>query len=384
MLSESMVVVYSRYVYEVESKMYDSLIRNLLFFIVLLFATPALAQNQPIYFPLGHIANLTNSHCASPPGAVTGARCYTGTVVCPDTDDDTVYLAVRQVSNPVGFVALQGGDPGTTFWGNAFNGPFAAQDNRDGYSTAQIAWSSTFNWLLASPTGRYPQNTMIAACREATVLKYIHDTYDPAGAIPFGVQAFSEGTGAMLYAMIDYNLAATVKAVMLAAATPVGDFLAGCTNPQGSSAIIGTNTMTTSPINPCINRSSGTVIPADGWADQWLETSTCSAPPYLPNDLAKWETASLDNPRFGSRNIKTKFSVFWCPDGNSVPGLGNYFIQQLPTANITYDACGPVNGGGSYCPDIEGDTEKYWTGDGNNPGPGFQEMYLRFEADMQS
>jgi hypothetical protein len=384
MFSGSTVAVYSRYEYRVESMTSGSLIKSSLVFIVLLFAMPALAQNQPIYFPLGQLTNLATSSCSSPPGAVSGAQCYTASVVCPDTDDDTVYLAVRQVSNSIGFAVLQGGRPGTFFWGNSSDGPFAVQDNRDGYSTVQIAWSSNFNWLIASPTGVYPQNTMIAACREATVLKYIHDTYDPDGAIPFGVQASSEGTGAMLYAMIDYNLATLVKTAMLAAATPVGDFLAGCTNPPNSTAIIGTNTLLTSPYNPCINRSSSIVLPAQSWADQWLRTHTCSAPPYEPDDLAKWEVTSLDNLRFGSRRIKTKFSVFWCPDGNSVPGLGNYFFQQLPTANITYDACGPANGGGSYCPATKGDTEQYWTGNGISPGPGFQEMYLRFEADMQS
>ena len=336
--------------------------------------------------PLGSVVDITPQSCSSPPGADTGAICYSGTVICPLTDDDTFYLAINQVANPNGFVVMIGGKPEANFWGGPDSeGPFAPQANTDGYSTAQVAFSDAFDPLVASSSNTYPENAMRAACRFATIASYLYDTYDPGGTVPFGMWGLSEATSQILYALIDYGLGSITQAAQLAAATPAGDLYAGCTNPPGFEVVVGTHTTATSVINPCSSSSTSMAVIGSQYANIWAGTTTCQSPPFLPSDITSWKISSLDNRDVGDFRLPTCISHFDCPRGNEVPGLGTYILNRIQTENITYSACG-ITGSGNYCP-ATGLVEEYYNTDGgdtrSSTGPGFFEMVRQFEADLQ-
>jgi hypothetical protein len=377
------------------------------------------------FLPLGTVANVVATSCGPPRGAVSGATCFRAIVHCPNADDINVAWALKQVINPSGLIVLTGGAPSNAYFGGPHAvGPFAARYNRDGFSTAQIAWVDSIrgsaNYLnVNSGGGSYPGNSMVAACRQATITKYIYDTYD-AGIVPFGQQGHSEGSGAVLYTIVDYGLGDITKAAMLSASVPSGDYYGACTIPKGTEYAVGTHTSATSIFQPCSDSSlsAADLSPRAGlFPDIWNDTTTCQGPnrtppvPYNPNDLLIWQNASLANKDVGSLRFPTRLSHFECPGWNGAPVGGVKFYNEVPTANIRMTACGlettvvspaaepyctgvgepaaccTANGQGyCYCTAAPPGGEQYWaymTPTGSRAiGPGFDEMVKQFENDL--
>jgi len=299
------------------------------------------------------------------------------------------------------------------------------QYNSDGFSTAQIAWvdshKNASNYLnVNSGGGSHPGNAMVAACREATITKYLYDIYNAGRTVPFGQQGHSEGSGAVLYTIVDYGLADITKAAMLSASSPEGDYYAACTVPPGPKLAVGTNTSATSIFQPCSGHSlSLTTVPpfAGQFPDVWNDTTTCQGPnrphpvPYANADLEIWLQASLANENVGSLSFSTRLSHFDCPGWNEAPGMGVTFWNEVPTANVTMTACGiettigdpaaepyciargtpaacctATGQGYCYCTRRSPGGEQYWTYYSPTGhvaiGPGFNEMVNQFESDL--
>jgi hypothetical protein len=376
--------------------------------------------------PLGTVTNVVSSSCTPPNGAALGAACFRAIVRCRNTDDINVAWALKQVTNQLGLIALTGPDPSNAYFGgpNAA-GPFAARYNSDGFSTAQIAWvdstKGSTNYLnVNSGGGSYPGSAMIAACRQATITKYIYDTYDATGIVPFGQQGHSEGSGAVLYTIVDYGLGNITKAAMLSASSPSGDYYGACTNAQGTKLPVGTNTSATSIFQPCSDSSLSKAFlsPRAGlFPDTWNDTTTCQGPnrtppvPYNPTDLLIWQNASLANENVGSLSFPTRLSHFECPGWDGAPAGGVKFYNEVPTMNIRMTACGletttvspaaepyctgpgkpasccSANGQGyCYCTQASPGGEAYWSyktlAGFQATGPGFNEMVKQFENDL--
>jgi hypothetical protein len=117
----------------------------------------------------------------------------------------TAYVAVSHQAGgvtPLGTIVLLDGDGGTSFF-NSGDGTnqYVADYYNHGFTTVQFAWADAWNDNSAEPDVKSVKDE---ACRPATLLKFIYDTYaNDSGAMC--AQGHSGGASALGYAMEFYG-----------------------------------------------------------------------------------------------------------------------------------------------------------------------------------
>ena len=204
------------------------------------------------------------------PGACTNSSspdCFTATVGCTGTADIGVSVLTTNPTGTVkGTIFLHGGAGGEDFYDVTSGNTSYLQSYLDaGFRVVQVAWDS--NW---EDTGLDTKSVKSAACRPATLLKYVYDTVHggPSGAGAMCAQGHSGGSGALAYILAQYHGGSYLDKVMLTSGPVFSDIEQGCMRPKAPAVTI------------CPAAQFGCV------GDSW------QADPQLPTNRAYWTSDS--------------------------------------------------------------------------------------------
>ena len=322
---------------------------------------------------LGSVTNNGAVKCPSAPGtAAKGAVCYAVTVNCPNTVPLSGWVAIANPGAPIGTVTMMGAGPGTLFFTDTFANKYLSL----GYQTAQIAFASTWEDSGESPYG----SVLAAACRPATLFNWVYANFHQgAKTLPYCLQGFSGGSGAVSYALTHYGLKSIADAAMFTAGPAMGDMVKGCTSPPGQ--------LQYNAIPECGSgwRDYYTIYPTVGsvlsYPDKWEHTTTCSNNPS-PADEAVWANTSIDSIPADYNYPQTKLSSFQCT-GNGAPGQGMFFFDNVEAQSpSSISAFGCAHGGSNSGP-TGCNGEMYWedNGTGTLDKTRFTQMITQMQTD---
>lgn len=167
------------------------------------------------------------------------ATCTKFQVDCPATGlIATGVIAEGNATGPVrGVVGLFTGSRGDSFYGGGNPGQTSYQLiqnlQSDGFKTYQVKWDNS--WVTV-PSGA-DVGSAKAACRPATVIKWLHDNkFAPLGISPdkigkcgFCVTGNSGGSAQVSYAISHYGLDGIIDAVIPTGGPPWSGLTKGCT-----------------------------------------------------------------------------------------------------------------------------------------------------------
>lgn len=180
--------------------------------------------------PLGTMSVPTPlSRC--PTGFYPGASCFQSIVTCAATAPLLVTYGYRAPSGPVkGTVLMHDGGGGTTPFSH---GPrdgrtFPESFLNAGYRIVQLSWAS--DW---EDTGLPRKNIRVAACRPATLMKFIYENVHGGASAPGGMGALghSGGTGALGYALSWYGAGEYLDKAMFSSGPVFSDLSQACEVP---------------------------------------------------------------------------------------------------------------------------------------------------------
>ena len=280
-------------------------------------ARPQGGQNV---LPLGTVRVIQSTTC--PAGAATGAKCEEITVSCPGLPDlDATLGAALPTGSAKGTIILLSGGPGTSF----LNDNFADSYVTDGFQVVQLAWAG--DWANASGAG-----VKSAACRPATVFKYVFNTVHGASRTAgFCGQGLSGGGAALAYSLADYGLADYFDSIVIASSPAVARMDYGCdpTLYQGGPR----------DLCPLI---SDAAYAYKAWAaalvNTWEGTTTCGEANPPQSDIDKWEADSIVAAGATYAYPNTSVSSFYCatsPDFST--GQGSFLLGQIVPRNYPSD-----------------------------------------------
>jgi len=297
-----------------------------LVFALVLVSIRAVAQNAPAdeepvlpTLPLGTVTVLGPANC--PSGATKGAACRLISVSCPGLSDltATVSEAFPKVTAR-GTIILLSGSGGTSF----FNSGFANRYLVDGFRVVQLAW--TTDWEDTGGIG-----LKSAACRGATVFKYVFDNVQAGDRTTgFCAQGTSGGGGAIAFSLAQYGLSDYFDYVVIAAGPGVARLDYGCDKAL----------YTGPPLNLCSQLTAAPyAFTHGGKVDGWENTTTCAAKNPLQSDIDKWAADSVITTGGNYNYPKTSMSWFMCvtPPVNNSTGEGKFLIDKVVPKNSPPD-----------------------------------------------
>ncbi|HUJ57216.1 MAG TPA: hypothetical protein VLX92_01930 [Kofleriaceae bacterium] len=294
-------------------------------------------------------------------------RCAVLTVSCPGTDDIQVDVALTPGSADKGVISTHSGTDGMTF----LTTPVVTGMIKAGWSLAQIAWHSPWECPHTCGTDTTPPATrsgiVEAACRPATVMRWIHDQaqaedgspFLPAGK-PYCGHGSSGGSGAFWYALTRYQLGDLLDYVVLQASTPFGRIDVGC-DPTTKATLVPApcDNLATAPPQVFVNFTDGGTNTASVF-NTWLSTSSCDVAPSA-DEMALYARSSIVGPG-ADFEFATPVTTYDCIDQvdkmaiNVVPGAGHYVHDALrandPTGAKWSGVC-VVKGTNGTCTDEE-------------------------------
>lgn len=323
------------------------------------------ASTAPLAIPTGTVTHVTlQSTCTIPNpigGGTSGFRCAVLTVSCPGIDDAVVDVALTPGSANKGVIVTHSGSNGTTFLSNQL----AAQIFQRGWALAQIAWrlpwecpKHTASDCATDPAPAAQRAGLVeAACRPATVMKWIHDSAPAADGTPFVApgkpycgHGSSGGSGAFWYALTRYGLGARLDHVVLAASTPFGRIDVGC-NPQSRSVLVPGPCDNVTPPGVFVNFMNNHTTTNQAF-DHWLSTSSCDVSPSA-DEMALYARSSVVAPG-ADFTFPTPVTTYDCVDQptlNVVPGAGHFVHDALrandPTGAKWRGVCAVTGTGGN-------------------------------------
>src|SRR5579872_101611 len=154
--------------------------------------------------PLGTVSNpIPLAACPPSMGFPAGTLCTNITVSCPDTTDLDAVYGVLQPSDGVfrGTVTLMSGAGGTTIFDHGYINIY----HTNGLRVVPIIWYPP-GWNPSDTTGATRQNLKAAACRCATVYKYLFETVHYGDTSRgFCTHGHSGGGASIGYTMADYG-----------------------------------------------------------------------------------------------------------------------------------------------------------------------------------
>lgn len=279
-------------------------------------------DGNPNLLQTGQVTSLGPTAC--PSGAASGASCKSIRVSCtvlgntlPDLD---ATLGVAFPSGSVnGTIILLNGGPGTTFLNSGFADDYVA----DGFQVVQLAWAS--DWASANGLG-----VKSAACRPATVFKYVFQTVQKASRTTgFCGQGISGGGAQLADSLAQYGLSDFFDYVVIAAGPGVSRMDYGCdpplyTGPQRDLCPLLTNAPFT--------YSSQTASNVNGWEG----TTTRGDPNPLPGDIDRWKADSVVTAGASFSYPNTGMSWFFCVNPsnlNESTGQGSFLIGDVDPKN---------------------------------------------------
>jgi hypothetical protein len=289
---------------------------------------------------LGSVNNVTPlSPCPTGPGGyAAGMSCFQATVSCPNTADIGVtYGVMAPASTARGTVFFHGGGDGTEPQDIT---DFADVYSAAGYSLVQMAWASKWE-----DTGLTAKNVGEAACRPATLMKYIFDNVATPGAAKCA-QGFSAGSAAVAYALAWYGAGNYLDNAELISGPVFSDIQQGCEYPQPPLLTIcgaGQFGCTGAAFQDSPSYTPGTAAGVGGITGD----ASCGGGPNnnmatTAQSNANWKAMSIVNgtslPSFSYP--QTSVAGWVCNNGTSGVGnnsaaQGNIFYQQFTTLSQT-------------------------------------------------
>jgi hypothetical protein len=137
-------------------------------------------------------------------------QCFEATVSCPGTDNIGVtfgYVGPTVAPTPQGTIVFFSGGSGTTPAAPGEDILSYSDNYVQNFTIIYVAWASA--WENASPSGTYPENILLAACRPATLLAWIDGSAVVHSAGAMCAQGKSAGSAAIAYSMSWYGAGKT-------------------------------------------------------------------------------------------------------------------------------------------------------------------------------
>jgi hypothetical protein len=180
---------------------------------------------------LGTVSSVTPVRTC-PTGFYPGMACFTATVSCPATDDIGVTFGYATPPGVLqGTIFLHAGSAGTGPFDYGRDGEtYVNSYYQAGYRVVELEWAKS--WEIATSSGS--ENIKMAACRPATLLRYVYDNIH-GGASGEGAMCAhgnSAGSAAMAYALTWYGASSFLDKVVLTSGPVLGDIEAGCQVPN--------------------------------------------------------------------------------------------------------------------------------------------------------
>ncbi len=263
---------------------------------------------------LGTVTSVTDGDC----GGAGGGICKLLTVTCAGIDAATATLKIDDPGNATRTVAILGPGGGTAFYDKV---NLVSRYTEKGFRVVQIKWPDDWEYS-ATGTG-----TKAAACRPATVFRWIFDNLHQGGAShPYCVHGSSGGAGALGYALVNYGLSTIIDFAVMSFGPVFSEIQYGCDPSLYTGAA--RNLCPELPSAPFTYNDNSNRV----GLNRWEGTSTCVTGPASPTDIAKWTADSIDTdadfamPRTGT-------AYYYCSQpANAGAGLGSFFIDKANAA----------------------------------------------------
>jgi hypothetical protein len=287
---------------------------------------------SPVPTGLGTVSSVSSQTC--PTDFSSGMTCFQATVSCANTDDMGVIYGYKTPAGAVkGTIFLHAGAGGTTAFSLGPTGQsYIDSYYGNGYRVVQLEWAS--QWETATSAGT--ENIKTAACRPATLLKYVYQNVHggSVGAGAMCAQGHSAGSAAMAYALTWYQADSFLDKAILTSGPVLGDIEAGCQVPN------------VPPITVCPSGQYGCV--GQPWSDapqfqqgmnapqEWTGDKTCNNVPARESTSAAsntaWKAQSIVDGS-ASANFsypKTALSGWLCSNGlNPSAAQGEYYFENI-------------------------------------------------------
>ena len=223
-----------------------------------------------------------------------GMMCWNATVNCPNTDSINAVFGYKVPPQPPkvkGTIVLFSGGPGTAPSEYADNNSnYAADYYAKGYAVVLLEWASPWEKAYASNTN---ESTLTAACRPATLMNYISNTFLVADG-PSCAQGSSAGSAAIAYAMSWYGASYLKNVELLSgpvlsqidqgcAYPPKGDVTI-CPSPQSDHCTTGTAPWGNSPMY---------VHDDQLYINSWSGLQSCAVPGVTQAEITQWANMSI-------------------------------------------------------------------------------------------
>ncbi len=273
--------------------------------------------------------------------------CWNATVNCPDTDSINAVFGYKVPPGPSGTIVLFSGGPGLSPSEYADNNSSYAQDYyAAGYAVVLLEWDSPWEKAYADNTN---ESILTAACRPATLLNYISNTFLSADT-PSCAQGSSAGSAAIAYAMSWYG-ASYLKNVELLSGPVLSQIDTGCSANPPTPTICGQGD------NSYCTQGTQTAFPS-GWTDN---------AGYVTDDqnfINNWTGTGINNhPGCGTPGVTEQEIAAWAGmsivDGSDPGYTGVFSFPQGLTKHgwlcASYSTCG-----GNDCPNSSAAQGYYW------------------------
>jgi hypothetical protein len=306
--------------------------------------------------------------------------CYNGTISCSNTAPITPTWSVTNpgaANGTVVFFTGGGGESAASFPGEEqLYVPLYTSAN---YQVVQVSWPSDWE-LVNSGTTSYTPNILNAACRPASLLKYIYkNVYGTGGMCAQGASA---GGGGLAYALAWYGAFSYLDKAVFTSGPVFSDIEQGCEVPNSTSVSmcpstqLGCNGWTSNPLPTESAEFTDHAIAAETWTGGTTYTNpggTCGnsgLPIEATTYNSQWLNQSIVNfPSTGQQPSfsysKTSITAWLCEGLDQEGGLNNsapegeIFFQQF-TSSSQAGGWLQINGN-TLCQDTEG------VGDGTPP-----------------
>ena len=221
---------------------------------------------------LGTVIVLGPATCLS--GSTKGAACTSISVSCPGVPDLTATLSEAFPTGTVtGTIILLSGGDGTAFFNSGFANAYLA----DGFRVVQLGWIT--EWEDTGGVG-----LKSAACRGATVFKYVFDNVQGGDRTTgFCAQGTSGGGAAITYALAQHGLSNYFDYVVIAAGPGVARMDYGCDKSLYTGPALDVCSLITS--------APFTYFPG-AKVNLWENTNTCNTKSPPQADINKWAADS--------------------------------------------------------------------------------------------
>ena len=196
----------------------------------------ALKSQSPTPRPLG---SFTLGQLGAPTsGCPAGFTCYNFKTICPNivqTHNGDGHIAIRQPAGVATQLDIFFPGAGGEFWyknGTLVN-PFYQQLIAAGHIVVDVQWSNNIWYSAAAGELAGPE---ALACRPATVMRWVHDNWLPAG-VRYVVIGSSAGSSAVSYSLTTYGLDSLVQLLVPVSGPPHARLTYNCLNPSTADAL---------------------------------------------------------------------------------------------------------------------------------------------------